>query len=127
MKLPTLTLRRDPAAALSKTRTDLAAAESKLADLQQQRQAALVDTDGIEQVQLVDSEIAGINHGLRILTIALPPWPPNAAGWIASGVKSSATKQSHDLKRILANRSPRPSDLSRPSMSSAPRCLVFSN
>jgi hypothetical protein len=65
MKLPTL--RRDPTAALEKARADLIAAESALAGLRGKREAALVESDDLELVQLADGQITETRRTIAIL------------------------------------------------------------
>jgi hypothetical protein len=50
--------RADPAAGLKKAQTALAATEAKIAELEDQRRIALGESDAIEPVAVLDSELA---------------------------------------------------------------------
>jgi hypothetical protein len=65
--LPTLPLRRDPKAALARSRHELTQAEHRLVELAQQRQAALVDSGDIGAVATIDASLDEVHKTIRIL------------------------------------------------------------
>ena len=68
MKLPAMTLKRDPKAALAKAQLELTQAEGKLSELTMQRGQALVDSDDVAAVAAIDQQLADQHRTITILT-----------------------------------------------------------
>jgi hypothetical protein len=99
MKLPTL--RRDPTAALEKARADLIAAESALAGLRGKREAALVESDDLELVQLADGQITETRRTIDILNNRVAALRVSSSGLVQQRAQRGSVLSSIDRTKPL--------------------------
>jgi hypothetical protein len=79
-----------PAGALERTRAKLASTEADIANLWTDRDAALRDFEGVEEVEQLDEKIARKNHGARILKDKIPV--------LEAAVRDQARREAERLK-----------------------------